>query len=69
MDIQTLIELLHDASAPTVLAILLAWALWSLQNVNRGRIEDLRAMTDVLKANAVQMERLTVVIERGQGAK
>jgi len=35
----------------------------------QGRVEDLRSMTDVLKANAVQMERLTELIERGQGAK
>jgi len=69
MEIQSLIDLLTDASAPTVLAVLLAWALWSLQNSNRGRVEDLRSMTDVLKANAVQMERLTELIERGQGAK
>ena len=69
MDIQTLIELLTDASAPTVLAVLLAWALWSLQSSNKGRVEDLRSITEILKANAVQMERLTEAIERGQGEK
>lgn len=64
MELNTLIEFLTDASAPTVLAVLLGWALWNLKDTQRGRIEDLKDITKVMEANALQMERLTTTIER-----
>jgi hypothetical protein len=69
MEIQSLIDLLTGASAPTVLALMLAISLWVIKIIASALMDSWKARLEDAKAYTKSTEKIAELIGRGQGEK
>lgn len=69
MEVQALIELITGGSAAALSTGLLIWQLYRNKEITDKWVSDLKEMNEATRAYALQLEKLTDTIERGQGGK
>jgi len=69
MEVQALIELITGGSAAALSTGLLIWQLYRNKEITDKWVADLKEMNEATRAYALQLEKLTDTIERGQGGK
>ena len=67
MDIQAIFDLLLEASAPTVLALMLAMSLWVIKIIALALMDSWKARLEDAKAYTKATEKIAELIGRGQG--
>ena len=67
MELQTLIDLLIEATAATVLAVVLAISLWTNKIIAVALRDSWKARLEDAKAYTKSTEKIAELIERGQG--
>lgn len=69
MELQELVGLFLEASAPTVLAVMLAISLWVIKILASALRDSWKARLEDAKAYTQNTDKIAEIIGRGQGAK